>query len=533
MMTRKIPLVLLFAIGLAAAFAQDAQAPGKRWWSHVQFLADDSLEGRLTGTAGYQKAADYVAGRFKVYGLQPAGTQGFFQPVKFDVQRVIAAESSVRLLKSGSPEEINLGEDAILGSRLPQPESIEAPLVFAGYGLHIPEANYDDFKDLDIRGKIIVYINGGPSDIAGPLKANARAPQEFVKFIESRGAVGTLAIANPKSMDIPWPRIALSASQPGMRLDDLTLQDSKKPMFTASLNPAHADKLFAGSGHTFSELLALADTGSPLPRFALPTKLQATVRTRKEVVESPNIVGVFPGTDPQLKKEYVVFSAHLDHLGVGEPVNGDKIYNGAMDNASGVASMLEVAESLHESHARLKRSVLFVVVCAEEKGLLGSRYFAARPTVPAREIVADLNTDMFLPIVPLNYLVVYGGEESTLGDDIQAVAAPLDVRIIADRQPNRNVFIRSDQYNFIRAGVPSIMPAIGNTAGSPEEKEQAEWLANRYHAPSDDVNQPVDLIAAAKFNRLMLNLTERIADEDSRPAWKDTSFFRRFSMGTR
>jgi Zn-dependent M28 family amino/carboxypeptidase len=234
-----------------------------------------------------------------------------------------------------------------------------------------------------------------------------------------------------------------------------------------------------------------------------------------------------------LKKEYVVFSAHLDHLGVGEPVNGDKIYNGAMDNASGVASMLEVAESLHESHARLKRSVLFVVVCAEEKGLLGSRYFAARPTVPAREIVADLNTDMFLPIVPLNYLVVYGGEESTLGDDIQAVAAPLDVRIIADRQPNRNVFIRSDQYNFIRAGVPSIMPAIGNTAGSPEEKEQAEWLANRYHAPSDDVNQPVDLIAAAKFNRLMLNLTERIADEDSRPAWKDTSFFRRFSMGTR
>jgi hypothetical protein len=522
--------ILLTLLILTPVAAQDTALPGQRWWSYVQYLASDSLEGRLTGTAGYQRAADYVADQFKKDGLQPAGTKGYFQPVKFDVERVLAAYSSVRLLQNETTETVNLGEDAILGTRLPQPETIKAPLVFVGYGLHIPEVKYDDFKDLDVHGKIIVYLAGGPSSISGPLRSNARAAQEFIKLIAAQGAVGVVSIQNPKSMDIPWSRIALSASQPGMRLADPTLQDSNGPIFTASFNPAHADKLLAGSGHTVSELLSLADAGEPLPHFNLPSALQATVRTKNEAVESPNIVAMLPGTDPQLKNEYVVYSAHLDHLGVGEPIDGDKIYNGAMDNASGVASLLEVAESLHQSHAKLKRSILFVVVCAEEKGLLGSRYFAAKPTVPAHSIVADLNTDMFLPIVPLNYLVVYGGEESTLGDDVKAVAGPLDVRIIPDRQPDRNIFIRSDQYNFIRAGVPSLAPAFGSIKGSPEEKTLAEWLTHRYHAPSDDVNQPVDLAAAAKFNRLMLNLTIRVADETSRPKWKESSFFRRFEV---
>ena len=191
--------------------------------------------------------------------------------------------------------------------------------------------------------------------------------------------------------------------------------------------------------------------------------------------------------------------------------------------------MLEVAEALHESGAKLKRSVLFLVVCAEEKGLLGSRYFAAHPTVPRKEIVADLNTDMFLPIVPLNYLVVYGGDESTLGNDIREVAGPLDIHIIPDRQPDRNIFIRSDQYNFIRAGVPSIMPAFGSLAGSPEDKTQAEWLKNRYHAPSDDGNQQVDLAAATKFNTMMVKLTEKVANDPQRPQWKADSFFKKFA----
>ncbi len=425
---------------------------------------------------------------------------------------------------------IHLGESALLGSRLPQPKSIAAPLVFVGYGLHIPEAHYDDFAGIDVRGKVIVYINGGPGNISGALKASARSPQEFVSFVEKQGAVGTISIPNPKSMDIPWDRMKLAASQPGMRIADAELQDSHGPMFTATWNPAHADELLAGSGHQIADLLAAADGGKPMPHFVLKPTLKASVVTRNEEVESPNVIGILRGSDPKLKNEYVVFSAHLDHVGVGEPIKGDKIYNGAMDNASGIASMLDVAETLHTSGAKLKRSVLFVAVCAEEKGLLGSRYFAQKPTVPKNSMVADINTDMFLPIFPLNYLVVYGQEESTLGDDIKAVAAPLDVRIIPDRAPDRNIFIRSDQYNFIRAGVPSLMPEFGAAANSPEDKAESEWLKNRYHAPSDDAQQPIDLAAAAKFDRLILQLVERVANAPGKPQWKSNSYFRRFAQ---
>lgn len=531
----RIPVKILIASCLAltaglacvAASSNDLSA-GQRWWDRVRYLADDKMEGRLTGSEGYRKAAEYVAGEFQKYDLKPAGTDGYFQQVRFDVQRVIAAESRVSLQMNGATQPLVLGHDLILGSRLPQPTTITAPLVFAGYGLHIPAANYDDFRGLDIRGKIVVYLNGGPGNIAAALKSDARAAQQFTRFIEEQGAVGTLSIPNPKSMDIPWSRMALAASQPGMRLADQALQDSHGPMFTGTVNPVSASKLLVGSGRSLDDLLALADAGKPLPQFPLNASIQASVTTKDEEVEAPNIVAELPGTDPQLKNEYVIYSAHLDHLGVGEAINGDKIYNGAMDNASGVASMLEVVESLHTSGVKLKRSLLFVVVCAEEKGLLGSRYYAARPTVPRNQIVADLNTDMFLPIVPLNYLVVYGGNESTLGKDIQEVAAPLDIHIIQDRQPDRNIFIRSDQYNFIRSGVPSIMPAFGSLHGSNAEKVQAEWLRNRYHAPSDDGNQPVDLAAAAKFNTLMIRLTEKVADDDQRPEWNESSFFRKF-----
>ncbi|MFZ0591767.1 MAG: M20/M25/M40 family metallo-hydrolase, partial [Bryobacteraceae bacterium] len=346
---------------------------------------------------------------------------------------------------------------------------------------------------------------------------------------EEAGAVGIASIPNPTSMDIPWSRMSLAASQPGMRLSDPAFQDTRGPMFTATLNPAHAEQFFAGSGHTLNELLALGNAGKPLPRFPLSATLRAEVSALTEQVESPNIIGVLPGSDPQLKNEYVVLSAHLDHLGIGEPINGDRIYNGAMDDASGVATLLDVANQLHDSHVSLKRSVLFVIVCAEEKGLLGSRYFAGHPTVPAKSMVADLNTDMFLPIIPLNNLTVYGLEESTLGDDIREVAAAMDIRVLPDAQPDRNIFIRSDQYNFIRAGVPSIMSAFAASPGTDEEKTLKTWLTNRYHAPSDDTNQPVDLVAAARFNRMLLTLTERIADADARPRWKETSFFKRFA----
>jgi Zn-dependent M28 family amino/carboxypeptidase len=284
--------------------------------------------------------------------------------------------------------------------------------------------------------------------------------------------------------------------------------------------------LFAGSGHTFQEILAALNADKPLPHFPLAVKVHARVGLTRSNVKSQNVVGLLPGIDPKLKKEYVVVSAHLDHLGIGAPVNGDRIYNGAMDDASGDASLIEIARALKNS--KPKRSILFVSVTGEEKGELGSQYFAAHPTVSG-PLVADLNMDMYLPLFPLKYLEVQGLDESTLGDDIRAVAALAGVQVQADKEPEHNRFIRSDQYSFIKKGVPALAFKFGWLPGTPQEKTFKAWYAERYHAPSDDLSQPVDLAAAAQFNAILEKLALRVADADHRPEWKATSFFRRFA----
>ena len=237
------------------------------------------------------------------------------------------------------------------------------------------------------------------------------------------------------------------------------------------------------------------------------------------------------GDDPALRSEYVLISAHLDHLGEGKPVNGDSIYNGAMDDASGVASLIEIAKTLHEGKVSTKRSIVFVAVTGEEKGELGSTVFAAHPTVQGH-IVADLNMDMFLPLFPLKWLEVQGLNESTLGADITEVAKATGVQVQADKEPNRNRFIRSDQYSFIKKGVPSLAFKFGYTPGAPEEKIFKDWYTNRYHGVTDDLDQPVDQAAAAQFDNILRNLAVRVANADQAPSWTATSFFRRFSTKT-
>jgi Zn-dependent M28 family amino/carboxypeptidase len=318
---------------------------------------------------------------------------------------------------------------------------------------------------------------------------------------------------------------------PAMSLADPALDESQGLRLSITINPEHADKFFAGTSHTIAEILADADSDKPLPRFPLASSVAAHVQLKKSQVESQNVAGMLPGSDPKLKNEYVVMSAHLDHIGVGEPINGDSIYNGAMDDASGVASILEISRMLHESGVKLKRSVIFLTVTGEEKGLQGSRYFAAHPTVNEKNIVADINLDMFLPLHALHYIEVQGLAESTLGDEIRAVAGEAGVEVQADKEPARNLFIRSDQYNFIRQGIPALAFKFGYLPGSPEEKLHKDWLKNRYHAPSDDLNQPVDKAAAAQFNQIILHLIERVSNANARPRWKPDSFFRRFAGG--
>jgi Zn-dependent M28 family amino/carboxypeptidase len=261
----------------------------------------------------------------------------------------------------------------------------------------------------------------------------------------------------------------------------------------------------------------------------LAASISATTKVEEKEVNSANVIARLPGTDPALKNEYVVLSAHIDHIGVGEPINGDRIYNGAMDNASGCAVLLDVAASLKQSPEKLRRSLLFVFVTGEEKGLLGSKYFTAHPTVDAKSMVADINIDMFLPIVPLKVLTVYGLQESTVGDVAAQAAKEHGIRVQPDPEPQRNSFIRSDQYNFIRHGVPAVAMKVGFDPGSPEQKLFKDWLTYRYHAPSDDLDQPVDLAAAAGYEEIIRAMMISLADGAATPQWNSTSFFRRYA----
>jgi Peptidase family M28 len=512
------------------SLARAAEAPdGQRWWSHVAVLADDKLEGRNTGTSGHLRAAEYVAREFARSGLKPAGTDGYLQPVHLISREIDENHSSLSLIKGTEVEPLTLGSDAVISLRVDPAPTVNADLVFAGFGLSIPEHSHDDFAGLDVRGKLVVHVAGAPTAIPGPLAAHMQSAAERAALWKRHGAIGVVNILNPKNMDIPWERLALARFQPAMVLADPATDDSRGLQLAVTVNPEHADKVLAGSGHTLREILSAAEAGKPLPRFAIPARLAATARVKRADVASQNVVAVLPGSDPRLKDEYVVFSAHLDHLGIGKPIKGDSIYNGAMDNASGVASLLDVAAMLHESGTRLRRSVLFVAVTGEEKGLLGSRFFANNPTVDAKKIVANINTDMFLPLFPLKKLTIYGLDESELGVDAAAVAESLGVSPQADLEPKRNIFIRSDQYSFIRRGIPSLALKVGFDKGSPEELVAKKWLTERYHAPSDDLAQPVDKPAAGAFDVLVARLLERVANRDARPHWRETSFFKRFA----
>ena len=523
-----IAATLLTTIALRAA-----DEAGARWWAHVEALANDGMEGRNTGSAGHKRAADYVAAQFRRAALEPAGAGGgFIQPVAFDTRKIDESKSSLALVRDGADERLALGEDANISVRVDPAASLEAPLVFVGYGLRIPERGIDDFAGVDLHGAVVVHIAATPKSLPGPLQAHFGSAGERWKMYKAAGAVGVVSVANPKSMDIPWARSTLARLQPATSLADRSLSETAGQQLSVTMNPAHADKLFAGSGHTFAELLALVDAGRPVPSFTLRPRLKARVAVERAQVESQNVAGILRGSDPRLRDEYVVLSAHLDHLGIGGAINGDSIYNGAMDNASGVAAILEVADALHRAAAKPKRSILFVAVTGEEKGELGSLYFAAHPPVGRERIVANVNTDMFLPLFPLKTLMVLGLDESDLGADIRAAARELGLEVQADPEPQRNRFVRSDQYSFIKVGIPALAMKVGYEPNSPEAAIAARWTAERYHAPSDDLNQPVDRGAAAKYVEVVTKLAVRIANRTDRPKWNDASFFKRFGRNS-
>ncbi|HEY7612260.1 MAG TPA: M28 family peptidase [Gemmatimonadales bacterium] len=523
-MTRLLFATVLVTVGLPSA----AQAQAERWWGHVTALADDSMRGRETGSPEHRKAAEYVASVFQRAGLRPAGTDGWFQPVRFKVRRINEARSSLALVRPGRAERLRLGTDATINLRGSAAGTVDAPLVFIGYGLVSPEQGYDDLKGLTLKGKVAVVLAGvAPGGIPGPELAAARAAA--AEALKAGGAIGVLTIASPHA-EIPWDRYVFSRLHPQMRFADDTAAGGHTAVAVV-VNPSSAERVFAGSRQRYAELQALADSGAALRGFDLPVRLRATVAVDESEAVSDNVVGLLPGADPARASEYVALTAHLDHLGVGLPQGGDSIYNGAMDNASGVATLLEAATALGRQ-PRPRRSLLFVAVTGEEKGLLGSDWFAGHPTIPeGSSLVANLNTDMFLPLNPLRQLLVNGLEESDLADDVRRAAAKAGIQVITDPEPERNAFVRSDQFSFIRRGIPALSLKGGFALGTPEHERILRWRAERYHGVEDEASQPVNRQAAEAFNRLYPNLILEVANRPTRPAWYPTSAFRPENTG--
>jgi Zn-dependent M28 family amino/carboxypeptidase len=498
------------------------------WFAHLQVLAGDDLKGRKTGTIDFIHSVEYVESQFKTIGLKPAGSDGFRQAVGFRDATVDSTASSLVLVRAGGETQpLKVGTEAILSPRAEGAISVEAPAVFAGYGLVVPALGIDDLKGLDLKGKIAVIYGGAPSSVHGPLRAYFRTAAIRWKTLRAAGAVGVVTIPEPRPTQGGPGRVAggFGAGRPITQLSDPALDPLAGASLSATIQATDAGGLFTGAPHSFDELLALAKGGQPLPAFPLAVTIRATTATKVALAyQSPNVAAMLPGSDPKLQHQYLLLSAHLDHLGVGRPVDGDSIYNGAMDNASGIASLIEVAKVLAKG-PRPKRSIIFLAFTGEEEGELGSQYYAHYPTVPRAQIVADLNMDMYLPLFPLHFLEVQGLGESTLGRDARAAAQLNDIEVQFDKQPDENRFIRSDQASFVKYGIPALAFKFGWLPDTPEEKTFNDWIHNRYHHPSDDLNQPIDREAAVHFDRVLLTLTLRVANAPGVPLWYPESFF--------
>src|SRR6059058_2452566 len=331
-MMRNIFLAILFFACAAISPAQQngsaSYFDGNSWWAHVKFLADDSLEGRDTGSEGLRKAQAYAVEQLQKAGLEPAGVNGFYQSVRFIQYEVDESKSSLALVTDGQSKSLSFPDDAFINSRSTRASTtLSAPLVFIGYGLQIQEKNLDELAGLDLKGKIVAYLAGSPSDIPTALASHYQTAGERWKSLHAAGVLGVVTIFNPASMDIPWSRISANGNEPSMDLAGSEFEETPGQQIGVAFNPASAEKLFAGSGHTFAEIAALGKDRKPLPHFPLAASLKANAVILTKALESANLVAKLPGSDPALKNEFVVLSAHIDHVGIGAPINGDRIYN--------------------------------------------------------------------------------------------------------------------------------------------------------------------------------------------------------------
>ena len=501
--------------------------------SHVEFLASDLLEGRAAASRGFDIAAAYVAAQFRQAGLQPGGDdETYFQSVPLLEATPVLPGSSAELVREDDTYTFEYGTHYLPFSDFSSASStLSAPLVFAGFGIEAPELDHYDFAGIDLKGRIAVIFSGAPARFSHHQRAYySWFEYKFATLIE-RGAVGVITIdSTADARNMPWERRVAMSWQPEMRwLDEAGAPQNSFPALKLRFRFDHdaAARLFETAPTNFAAALAASDEGTP-QGFALPGMLTLSATTGLRKTESTNVVGILPGSDPQLKNEYVVVTAHLDHLGRGAAVNGDSVYNGAHDNALGIGVMLEIARALHASGTRPKRSIVFLAVTAEEKGLLGSDFYAQQAQAREQKVVANINMDMPMILAPIFDFVAIGAQHSTLGPLAKQAVAAQGYRLSADANPELVKFIRSDQFSFIRRGIPAISLTGGYQSRNPSvdlAELRAQFLSSHYHQPSDDLTLPMDFRAAADLARINARIALAVANTANAPRWNDGDFF--------
>jgi Zn-dependent M28 family amino/carboxypeptidase len=507
-------------------------ASATRVEADVRFLGDDLLEGREAGTRGYDLAALYVIAQYRMIGLQPAGEDGSYLQ-RVPLLRGVREQQGAGFAITRDDASIELAFEAdflpavnfTAGSA-----TVTAPMAFVGQAVHAPELQHDDFVGIDVKGKIAVVLGNAPARFPNDQRAFYASSNEKLRELQRRGAAGVIFLDDPDGeAKRPWARGAANWRNPAMRRldpDGQPVDDFPALQVRVSAGVHVAEVIFAGSGHTAEEVFAGLEQGE-LTAFELAGKATLATGAHLDRLESHNVIGRWPGGDAALAGEHVVYTAHLDHLGIGAEIDGDSIYNGVMDNAVGVAAMLETARLVAAGKQRPARSMLFIALTAEEKGLLGAYHFAAQPTVPRASLVANVNIDMPLPIGDFTDIIPIGIEHSTLGAVAERAVEEAGLVLTPDPWPEEVTFVRSDHYAFVRAGVPAIYLNSGVTLrdGGDGLALVEDFLARRYHLPSDDLEQPIYWPAAAQLACVNYRVGLAIANDPARPAWIPGNFF--------
>ncbi|OHT18223.1 M28 family metallopeptidase [Edaphosphingomonas haloaromaticamans] len=528
-----LPLAILASPLSAQPQAADPAFTPEGIRSIVRFLSDDLLEGRDTGSRGHEIAARYVASRFEEFGLKPAGDNGtWYQRITLQQTDRTDTPGTLTVTGPAGRKDWTHGSDVLIGLSASESHlDISAPLVFVGYGIEDRKLGINDYAGLDVRGKIVVALRGYPKGLPSEEGAHVSAAKR--QAAQAHGAIGMVSVGTLLSMKTrPWAQMVHFADEPDFTWvspEGQPFDDAPAIRASASLNDPVAEAVFAGAPRTLAVIRAEADKEGGRPKgFALKSSIRIRNESTTRRVTSPNVVAMLRGSDPKLADEYVVLSAHLDHIGIspakpGDTADTDRINNGALDNAAGIATMLEVARAAAASPVKPRRSIIFLASTGEEKGLIGADYYARHPSVPIRSIVGNVDLDMPLLLYPFTDVTAFGADHSSLGPIVAGAVAPMGISLSPDPMPQESIFVRSDHYMFVKQGVPAVFLATGFANGG--EKAWGAFLGGNYHHPGDDMNQKIDWNAGARFAEANYRIMRAMADADTQPLWYAKDFF--------